>query len=27
MVVRMSELVNAVLWLIVPVRKPLPSGL
>jgi hypothetical protein len=27
MVVRMSELVNVVLWSMVPVRKPLPSGL
>jgi hypothetical protein len=27
MVARMSVLANAVLWSIVPVRKPLPSGL
>jgi hypothetical protein len=27
MVVRMSLLVNVVSWVIVPVRKPLPSGL
>src|SRR6266536_3293905 len=27
MVARMSELVNAVPWSMVPVRKPLPSGL